>query len=59
MPVSAPAQWHKRMAAITGELSFSVIKRKMTKGDVLRWSAELRSVADEMKALTDAPSARS
>lgn len=50
-PVSAPAQWHKRVAVITGEISYAVIKRKMMKGDLIRWSDELVSISNEMKEL--------
>jgi hypothetical protein len=50
-PVSAPAQWHKRTAVVTGELSYAVIKRKMLKSDVARWRDELTAIAGEMDAL--------
>jgi hypothetical protein len=50
-PVSAPAQWHKRTAVVTGELSYAVIKRKMLKSDVARWRDELISISNEMNNL--------
>lgn len=54
-PVSAPAQWHKSIAGVSGEISFAVIKRKMLKGDIVRWRDTLLAVAGEMDALVTGP----
>lgn len=54
-PVSAPAQWHKALAAITGELSLAIIHRKMLRGDVIRWRNAIDDVMGEMDALIDGP----
>jgi hypothetical protein len=48
MPVSKPAEWHKLVASIAGELSLAVIKRKMNRQDLLRWAGVLSTVAGEM-----------
>lgn len=55
MPVSAPANWHKRLAGVTGELSLAVVRRSMTKGQLMAWSVILKEVAGEIDALTNRP----
>lgn len=53
-PNSAPARWHSRLARVTGEISLCIGRRRMTRGQVIEWLQELRSVADEMDEVTSA-----
>jgi hypothetical protein len=61
MPASKPADWHRRIAQVTGQLSMAVVRRSMTKGQLEGWRNELREVGEEMNATLgggDASSAR-
>lgn len=49
VPVSAPANWHRKLAAVVGQLSMAVVRRSMTKGQVENWSTTLAEVLEEMK----------
>lgn len=51
-PVSKPANWHKSVAGVAGEISLAVVRRSMTKGDVQRWATTLEGVVGEMRDLT-------
>jgi hypothetical protein len=55
VPVSAPANWHRRLAGVTGDLSLAVVKRSLTKGQVMAWAAILDEVRGEMDAFANRP----
>lgn len=42
-------RWHARLAAICGDLSLSIVRRKIGKGNLQDWSGALVEVAEEMK----------
>jgi len=42
-------RWHARLAAICGDLSLSIVRRRIGKGNLQDWSGALVEVAEEMK----------
>jgi hypothetical protein len=54
-PVSAPAQWHRKLAAVTGQLSLAIVRRSITKGQLQNWSQEIKEVLEAIDAFAARP----
>jgi hypothetical protein len=55
VPSGAPANWHRRLARVTGELSLAVVRKSTTKGQMQDWLKELDAVREEMNAFAFGP----
>lgn len=49
--LSPPARWHKALAEICGELSFCVLRRKVSLGKLRVWQSTIEKVLTEMKEM--------